>query len=70
MNKLQFVNRLREPELLEIFAGHEATVDRLGRVLRPEEIEQVKNMKLADRFARFTPEQNAVRMVEVVLSFR
>ncbi len=69
-NKLQFVNRMREPEFLEVFAAHGATVERLDRVLRSEEIEQVKNMKLANRFARFTPEQNAVRMFAVLLSFR
>jgi SAM-dependent methyltransferase len=70
MNDVRYINRLRDPEFMEIAEQHGAKVEDIQRDLRPEDIEQVNNMKLAERFARFAPEQNAVRRMEFILSFR
>ena len=62
-------NRLREQEFLDILGEHGATIDATEHVLKPEHVEYVKSIPLAERFRRFTPEQNAVVDTEVIASF-
>jgi SAM-dependent methyltransferase len=64
-----YYNRIREREFLDILIEHGATIDAIEHVLRPEHVEFVKSIPLAERFRRFTPEQNAVVSTEVIVSF-
>jgi SAM-dependent methyltransferase len=64
-----YYNRLREQEYLDILREHGATVDAIQHRLRAEDVEYVKTIPLAERFRRFTPEQNAVVNTEVIASF-
>jgi hypothetical protein len=64
-----YFNRMREREFLDLLAENGATVDAIEHTLAAEDIDYVKQMPLAERFRRFTPEQNAVVWTEVIASF-
>jgi SAM-dependent methyltransferase len=68
-NGLYTANRLREPEYFELFEQLGGVLeDRVPRV-EEEHIERVRNMRVADRFQKFTPEQNAIVASELLYSF-
>ena len=64
-----YFNRVREQEVLNILSKHGATVDPIEHILKPEHVEYVKGIPLAERFRRFTPEQNGVVWTEIIASF-
>jgi len=66
---MKHLNRLREQEFIEAFQRQGATVLDIDHYLRPEDVEHVGRMPLAERFARFAPEQNAVMRTQMILSF-
>jgi len=67
-NRYHF-NRLREQEFLEILKAHGAAVDSVHSLSYPGYAEYVQAMPVAERFRRFTPEQNAVAGSEVIATF-
>jgi SAM-dependent methyltransferase len=69
MNKIQYINRLREHEYVEIFQQYGGRIEEIDHTLNAADVERVKNMPLADPFAGFTPEQNAVLRTEMIVSF-
>ena len=69
MNSIQYVNRLREQEYIEILQQHGGRIEQIHHTLDLEDIENAKGMAVSGRFARFTPEQNAVIRTELVVSF-
>ncbi len=68
-SRMKHLNRLREQEYIEVFQQHAATILDVEHDLRPEDVEHVRTMPLAARFAHLTPEQNAVVRTQIILSF-
>jgi SAM-dependent methyltransferase len=68
-SRMKHLNRLREQEYIEVFQQHGATILDVEHDLRSEDVDRVRKMPLAARFARLTPEQNAVRRTQIILSF-
>jgi len=67
-NRYHF-NRLREQEFLEILKAHGAALDSVHSHSCPGYAEYVRAIPLAERFRRFTPEQNAVAGSEIIATF-
>jgi SAM-dependent methyltransferase len=68
-NKIASNNRLREKEYIDLFRSHGATVRVIDHIVRPKDVEAVKNMKVHPRFAGMTPEELAVRYSLIAFSF-
>jgi SAM-dependent methyltransferase len=68
-NGFYVANRMREAEYLELFEQCEAVLDESKHNIIPGDIERLKEIPLHPRFAKFTPEQNAVAMSEMLFSF-
>lgn len=66
---LYLANRLREQEYIELLQRLGGRVEAVTHTLRDADIEYLRQMQVADRFARLTPEQNAVRITELIASF-
>jgi len=64
-----YYSRIREQEFLDILREYGATIDSIEHILKPEHVEYVKSIPLAERFHQFTPEQNAVLQTQVIASF-
>jgi SAM-dependent methyltransferase len=68
-NKIGSNNRLREKEFVELFRSHGANVRVMEHVLRPQDVEAVKAMRVHPRFAGMTPEELAVCFSVIAFSF-
>ena len=69
VSRMKHLNRLREQEYIEIFQQEGATILDVEHDFRPEDVEHVAKMPLAARFARLTPQQNAILRTQIILSF-
>lgn len=58
-NKITYTNRLRERDFLGILRRHGARILDVESVVKPENVELVKSMKVAKRFAGYSPEELA-----------
>lgn len=63
-----YYNRVREQEFLDILGENGVTIDAIEHTLKPEHVDYVKRIPLAERFRRFSAEQNAVVWTEVIAS--
>jgi SAM-dependent methyltransferase len=68
-NNFYTANRMREIEYLEMFEQAGGSLDELKHIIVAEDIERCKGIPLDARFQKFTPEQNAVLVVEMLFSF-
>src|SRR5690242_4015536 len=65
-NKISYTNRLRERDFIEMFEQQEAEIFEVTSILKPENVEHVKSMKVDKRFARYSPEELAVTFTEIM----
>ncbi len=68
-NRISYHNRLRERDFLEILAKYGGVVEKLVSTIDPTDVERVKQMKVAPRFRRFSPEECAVSLTEIIAKF-
>ena len=68
-NKISYHNRLREPQHLERFAAHGATVRWKNSHITESDVEAARTMRIHRRFAGMTPEELAVWRSDLVVTF-
>ena len=69
-NRIVYQNRLREKQYVDLFESHGAEVTVFNSRIDPRDLELLKNMKLNRRFAEFTPEELAVDLTDLLVSYR
>lgn len=68
-NDLSYHNRMRECEFLRIFTRWGGTIRHVVNQVDPADVDRVRQMKLDRRFNDLTPEECAVTVTDLLLSF-
>lgn len=68
-NRISYQNRLRQKHYIEIFEAGGAKIELLEQDMDPQDVEEVKTMKLDKQFQGMTPEELAIYVSDFILSF-
>jgi len=68
-NSISYHNRLREVDFIDAIREEGGEIAALHSVTDPEDLRRIRQMKLAEQFKRYTPEELAVTSTEIIIKF-
>jgi len=68
-NRISYHNRLRQRDFIEMMREEAGLLRKINSVMDPQDLQRVRDMKVAERFRRYSPEECAVTQCELFVSF-
>jgi hypothetical protein len=66
-NNIRYHNRLRASEVVALYSGHKSVVEHSNPMVLPENLQNLKKIKLNERFVGMTPEDLAATGLDLVV---